>query len=116
MRGWAGLIRVPLASAVLEQGPWTSAVAISWPLVAPASFAALLRYTRYAGWSAAAGNPLALPMLMIRIFAIAFNVALAGDRLDARTVVGTLLALTSAPVVALRSRSRSALLAERGQA
>ena len=42
--------------------------------------------------------------------------ALTGDRLDARMVAGAMLALAGVLVVALRSRPKSALLAEREQA
>ena len=53
---------------------------------------------------------------MTPIFTIAFEVWLTGDRLDARMVVGTLVALMGVLVIALRSGPRSALLAEREQA
>lgn len=123
-QAWVGLVSfVPLAlaSAMLEHGQWTSAVAVGWPFVAAVLFAALvvsvLGHTSYYGLIRRYEANLLAPLtLMTPIFTIGFGVALTGDRLDATMVAGTLLALTGVLVVALRSRSQSPLLAEREQA
>lgn len=123
-QAWVGLVSfVPLtlASAMFEQGQWTSAAAVGWPFVAAVLFAALvvsvLGHTSYYGLIRKYEANLLAPLtLMTPIFTIAFGVALTGDRLDARMVTGALLALAGVLVVALRSRPASALLAEREQA
>ena len=120
-QAWVGLVSfVPLAlaSALLEQGQWTRAVAIGWPFVGAVLLAALvvsvLGHTSYYGLIRRYEANLLAPLtLMTPIFTIAFGVALTGDRLDAHMVVGTLLALTGVLVVARRSRAATALLAER---
>ena len=61
-------------------------------------------------------NLLAPLTLMTPIFTIVFGVWLTGDRLDARMMAGTLVALTGVLVIALRSGPRTALLPEREQA
>lgn len=123
-QAWVGLVSfVPLAlaSATLEHGQWTSAAAIGWPFVAAVLFAALvvsvLGHTSYYGLIRRYEANLLAPLtLMTPIFTIALGVILTGDRLDARMVAGTLLALVGVLVVALRSRSSRTLLAEREQA
>lgn len=123
-QAWVGLVSfVPLtlASAVFEQGQWSSAAAAGWPFVAAVLFAALvvsvLGHTSYYGLIRRYEANLLAPLtLMTPIFTIAFGVALTGDKLDARMVAGAMLALAGVLVVALRSRPKSALLAEREQA
>lgn len=123
-QAWVGLVSfVPLtlASAVFEQGQWSSAAAAGWPFVAAVLFAALvvsvLGHTSYYGLIRRYEANLLAPLtLMTPIFTIAFGVALTGDKLDARMVAGAMLALAGVLVVALRSRPASPLLAEREQA
>lgn len=123
-QAWVGLVSfLPLAlgSAAFESGQWTSAVAAGWPFVAAVLFAALvvsvLGHTSYYGLIRRYEANLLAPLtLMTPLFTIAFGVALTGDRLDAQMVAGALLALAGVLVVALRSRPKSALLAEREQA
>ena len=123
-QAWVGLVSfLPLAvaSAAFEHGQWASAALIGWPFVAAVLFAALvvsvLGHTSYYGLIRRYDANLLAPLtLMTPIFTIAFGVWLTGDRLDARMVVGTLVALTGVLVIALRSSPRSALLAEREQA
>jgi O-acetylserine/cysteine efflux transporter len=123
-QAWVGLVSfVPLAlaSAVFEQGQWTSAAAVGWPFVAAVLFAALvvsvLGHTSYYGLIRRYEANLLAPLtLMTPIFTIAFGVALTGDRLDIRMVAGAMLALAGVLVVALRSQPASPLLAEREQA
>ena len=123
-QAWVGLVSflpLAIASAAFEHGQWASAAAIGWPFVAAVLFAALvvsvLGHTSYYGLIRRYDANLLAPLtLMTPIFTIAFGVWLTGDRLDARMVVGTLVALMGVLVIALRSGPRSALLAEREQA
>ncbi|ONF95834.1 DMT family transporter [Sphingomonas jeddahensis] len=123
-QAWVGLVSfVPLtlASALFETGQWASAAAVGWPFVAAVLFAALvvsvLGHTSYYGLIRKYEANLLAPLtLMTPLFTIAFGVALTGDRVDARMAAGALLALAGVLVVALRSRPKSALLAEREQA
>ena len=123
-QAWVGLVSVlplAIASAALEHDQWTNAMAIGWPFVAAVLFAALivsvLGHTSYYGLIRRYEANLLAPLtLLTPIFTIGFGVMLTDDHLDARMVTGTLLALTGVLVVALRSRPKSALLAEREQA
>lgn len=123
-QAWVGLVSflpLALASAVFEQGQWTSAWAIGWPFVGAVLFAALVvsvvGHTSYYGLIRRYEANLLAPLtLMTPLFTIAFGVVLTGDRLDLRMVAGAMLALAGVLVVALRSRPQSPLLAEREQA
>lgn len=127
-QAWVGLIScIPLtiASALFETGQWERSVAIGWPFVGAVLFAALVvsvvAHTAYYGLiQRYEANLLAPLTLMTPLSAIAFGVALTGDRLDARMIAGAGLALFGVLVVALRARPASdqgkALLAEREQA
>ena len=123
-QAWVGLVSflpLALASALFEEGQWATAAAVGWPFVAAVLFAALVvsvvgHTSYYALIRRYEANMLAPLTLMTPLFTIAFGVALTGDRLDARMVAGAMLALAGVLVVALRSRPKSALLAEREQA
>ncbi|SEJ56115.1 Uncharacterized membrane protein [Sphingomonas sp. OV641] len=123
-QAWVGLVSflpLALASAVFEQGQWTSAWAIGWPFVGAVLFAALVvsvvGHTSYYGLIRRYEANLLAPLtLMTPLFTIAFGVVLTGDRLDLRMAAGAMLALAGVLVVALRSRPQSPLLAEREQA
>lgn len=123
-QAWVGLVSfLPLAvaSALFEEGQWTSAVAVGWPFVGAVLFAALvvsvLGHTSYYGLiSRYEANLLAPLTLMTPLFTIAFGVALTGDKLDMRMIAGAMLALAGVLVVALRSKKATQLLAEREQA
>jgi len=123
-QAWVGLVSflpLAIASATIENGQWASAAAIGWPFVAAVLFAALvvsvLGHTSYYGLIRRYDANLLAPLtLMTPIFTIAFGIWLTDDRLDARMVIGTLVALTGVLVIALRSGTRSALLPEREQA
>lgn len=127
-QAWVGLIScVPLAiaSALFETRQWETAAAVGWPFVAALLFAALVvsvvAHTAYYGLiQRYEANLLAPLTLMTPLSAIAFGVALNGERLDARMIAGAALALAGVLVVALRARPASvpgkALLAEREQA
>ncbi|MFL0586404.1 DMT family transporter [Sphingomonas olei] len=123
-QAWVGLVSfLPLAvaSAVFEEGQWTSAVAVGWPFVGAVLFAALvvsvLGHTSYYGLIRRYEANLLTPLtLMTPLFTIAFGVALTGDKLDMRMIAGAMLALAGVLVVALRSKKATQLLAEREQA
>ncbi|MCC2981547.1 DMT family transporter [Sphingomonas sp. IC4-52] len=123
-QAWVGLVSflpLALATALFEQGQWTSASAIGWPFVGAVLFAALvvsvIGHTSYYGLIRRYEANLLAPLtLMTPLFTIAFGVMLTGDRLDLRMVAGAMLALAGVLVVALRSRPESPLLAEREQA
>ncbi len=123
-QAWVGLVSflpLALASAAIEKGQWEAAAAAGLPFVAAVLFAALVvsvvgHTSYYALIRRYEANMLAPLTLMTPLFTIAFGVALTGDRLDARMVAGAMLALAGVLVVALRSRPKSALLAEREQA
>jgi O-acetylserine/cysteine efflux transporter len=123
-QAWVGLVSaVPLAlaSAVFERGQWQSAAAVGWPFLAAVLFAALvvsvMAHTAYYGLIRRYEANLLAPLtLMTPMSAIALGVLLNGERLDARMIAGAGLALLGVLVVALRARSKSALLAEREQA
>lgn len=123
-QAWVGLVSfLPLAvaSALFEEGQWTSAVAVGWPFVGAVLFAALvvsvLGHTSYYGLIRRYEANLLAPLtLMTPLFTIAFGVALTGDKLDMRMIAGAMLALAGVLVVALRSKKATQLLAEREQA
>ncbi|RSV18528.1 EamA/RhaT family transporter [Sphingomonas sp. ABOLG] len=123
-QAWVGLVSfLPLAvaSALFEEGQWTSAVAVGWPFVGAVLFAALvvsvLGHTSYYGLIRRYEANLLAPLtLMTPLFTIAFGVALTGDKLDMRMIAGAMLALAGGLVVALRSKKATQLLAEREQA
>lgn len=123
-QAWVGLVSflpLALASALVETGQWSAAVAVGWPFVGAVLFAALivsvLGHTSYYGLIRRYEANLLAPLtLMTPLFTIAFGVALTGDKLDARMIAGSMLALAGVLVVALRSKPKSPLLAEREQA
>lgn len=123
-QAWVGLVSfLPLAvaSALFEEGQWTSAMAVGWPFVGAVLFAALvvsvLGHTSYYGLIRRYEANLLAPLtLMTPLFTIAFGVALTGDKLDMRMIAGAMLALAGVLVVALRSKKATQLLAEREQA
>ena len=122
-QAWVGLVSfapLALASALFEEGQWTTASAAGWPFVAAVLFAALVlsvgAHTAYYGLIARYEANLLAPLtLMTPLATIGFGVMLTGDRLDARMLAGAALALAGVLVVALRARPATgpALLAER---
>lgn len=109
-QAWVGLMSflpLSIASVLSEHGQWASASAAGWPFVAAMLFAALVvsvfAHTSYYGLiNRYEANMLAPLTLMTPLSTIAFGVAFTGDRLDARLVVGTTLALIGVLIVALR--------------
>jgi O-acetylserine/cysteine efflux transporter len=109
-QAWVGLMSflpLSLASALTEHGQWASAVAAGWPFVAAMLFAALVvsvfaHTSYYALITRYEATMLAPLTLMTPLSTIAFGVAFTGDRLDARLMIGTALALLGVLIVALR--------------
>lgn len=122
-QAWVGLSSfVPLAigSALIEQGQWSSGVAVGWPFVAAMLFAALVvsvfAHTAYYGLIGRYEATLLAPLtLMTPLATIALGVLITGDQLGGRMMVGASLALLGVLVVALRpSRAPVAQVQERG--
>lgn len=101
------LVPLALASALVEHGQWQASIAVGWPFVAAVLFSALVvsvcAHTAYY-WLIARyeANLLAPLTLMTPLSTIALGVLITGDTLDARMIVGSVLALLGVLVVALR--------------
>ncbi|MEO5492877.1 MAG: DMT family transporter [Sphingomonas sp.] len=102
-----GFVPLGLASALFEHGQWSASVAVGWPFVGAVLFSALIvsvcahsaYYWLIARYEANLLSPLTL---MTPLSTIALGVALTGDRLDGRMIVGSALALLGVLVIALR--------------
>nr|WP_295658784.1 EamA family transporter [Polymorphobacter sp.] len=109
-QAWVALVSfAPLAvgSALFEHGQVAQAVAAGWPFALTMLFSAyvvsLVAHTTYYGLIARYEANLLAPLtLMTPLATISFGVMLTGDRLDARMIAGTVLALTGVLIVALR--------------
>jgi O-acetylserine/cysteine efflux transporter len=109
-QAWVALVSfAPLAAgtALLEHGQVATAIAAGWPFAAAMLFSAyavsLFAHTSYYRLIALYEANLLAPLtLMTPLSAIAFGVALTGDRLDARMLAGSGLALAGVLIVALR--------------
>ncbi len=123
-QAWVALVScLPLAatSALVERGQAAAALAAGWPFVAAVLFSALivslLAHTAYYALIARYEANLIAPLtLMTPLATIGFGVTFTGDRLDARMIAGTALALSGVLIVALRrNRATEALVRrERG--
>jgi drug/metabolite transporter (DMT)-like permease len=117
-QAWVGLVSLlplALASALLERDQFASAVAAGWPFVAALLFAAIcvsvFAHTVYYGLIGRYEANLLAPLtLMTPLSTMAFGVALTGDRLDARMILGAALALGGVLIVALRRKPATPLL------
>lgn len=109
-QAWVALtsfVPLGLASALFEHGQWSASLAIGWPFVAAILFSALIvsvcGHTAYYWLIARYEANLIAPLtLMTPLSTIALGVMITGDRLDARMVIGAVLALAGVLVVALR--------------
>ncbi len=119
-QAWVGLTGFALlapASALLERGQWQAATTIGWPFVGAVLFTALVvsvcahsfYYWLIARYEANLLSPLTL---MTPLATIGLSVCLLGDRLDARMIVGAVLALAGVLVIALRTRTTSIVVAQ----
>jgi drug/metabolite transporter (DMT)-like permease len=109
-QAWVGLTGVASlgpASALFESHQWQAGVAAGWPFLAALLFSALFvsvcahsaYYWLIARYEA---NLLAPLTLMTPLSTIALGVLITGDRLDARMVLGAVLALLGVLIIALR--------------
>src|SRR5262249_49578453 len=98
-QAWAGLSAVfplALASALRETGQIDSSIRGGWTLVACVAFSALIvsviAHTAYY-WliNRYEANLIAPLMLLSPISAIGFSIALLGDRLDTRMIIGAVI-------------------------
>jgi len=109
-QAWVALtsfVPLGLASALLEHDQWHASAAIGWPFVAAILFSALIvsvcGHTAYYWLIGRYEANLIAPLtLMTPLSTIALGVLLTGDRLDARMILGAVLALAGVLVVALR--------------
>lgn len=122
-QAWVGLVSafpLALASALLEQDQWASATAAGWPFLAALLFAAFLvsvfAHTAYYGLIGRHEANLLAPLTLVTpLSTIGFGVALTGDRIDGRQILGTILALLGVLVVAVRRKASTPLLLAREQ-
>lgn len=109
-QAWVALtsfVPLGLASALFEHGQWQASLAVGWPFVAAILFSALIvsvcGHTAYYWLIARYEANLIAPLtLMTPLSTIALGVMITGDTLDARMVLGAVLALAGVLVVALR--------------
>jgi O-acetylserine/cysteine efflux transporter len=124
-QAWAGLsaiLPLALASTFLETGQLAKTVSGGWTLLACVAFSALIvsvvAHTAYYGLIHRYEANLVAPLiLMSPIFTIGLGVALLGDRLDMRMVVGAVITLLGVLIIALRPNRvmpRALLIRERG--
>jgi O-acetylserine/cysteine efflux transporter len=123
-QAWAGLSAVlplALASALLESDQLPKAVSGGWVLLGCVAFSGLIvsviAHTAYY-WliNRYEANLIAALVLMSPVFTIGFGVALLGDRLDTRMIVGAVMTLIGVLIIALRPNRvmpRALLIRER---
>jgi O-acetylserine/cysteine efflux transporter len=109
-QAWLGLTGFALLApltALLERGDWHRAVEAGWPFLAALLFSALIvsviAHTAYymliVRYEA---NMLAPLTLITPLSTIALGVALMGDKLDTRMIIGAAIALVGVLIVAVR--------------
>lgn len=110
LQAWVGLTSfaalLPL-TVLLDRSDWHFAVAAGWPLVGALLFSALivsvLGHTAYYMLIQRYEANLLAPLTLITPLAtIALGIAITGDRLDTKMIVGTGIALIGVLIVALR--------------
>lgn len=113
LQAWVGLTSfaalVPL-TVLLDRSDWHFAMAAGWPLVGALLFSALvvsvLGHTAYYMLIQRYEANLLAPLTLITPLAtIALGIAITGDRLDNKMIVGTGIALIGVLIVALRRTS-----------
>lgn len=118
--GFVSVIALALCSSLFEQGQWSAAIAIGWPLVMAVLFTALIvsvgaHSAYYYLISQYEANLLAPLTLITPLATIAFGVLITHDDFDLRMAVGAALALGGVLIVALRRKPATALLVDREQ-
>jgi len=109
-QAWVGMSSLALLlplSALLERQDWFHAAAAGWPFVGAVLFSALvvsvLAHTAYYVLIQRYEANLLSPLTLITPLAtIGMGIAITGDRLDARTIAGSAIALIGVLIVALR--------------
>lgn len=122
-QAWVGLtsaIFLSVLSAAIEVGQWQSAAEVGWPFVAAIVFTALIvsvgAHTAYYHLIARYEANLLAPLtLMTPMATIALGVAITGDLVDSRMMIGAAIALTGVALVAVRPKAATSLLLEREQ-
>lgn len=118
--GFVSVIALGLASALVEQGQWSAAAAVGWPLVAAVLFTALIvsvgahsAYYYLIGLYEA--NLLAPLTLITPLATIGLGVLITHDDFDLRMGLGAALAIGGVLIVALRRKPATAFLLDREQ-
>ena len=120
-QAWVGLVSVTalgLASASVEQGQVTAALAVGWPFLAAVLFTALIvsvgaHSVYYYLIDHYEANLLAPLTLMTPLATIGFGVWITNDHFDLRMAIGGGLAMVGVLIVALRRKPATELLVER---
>ena len=105
--GLTGFVLLTPLSVLLERGEWHYGFEAGWPMLAALLYSALvvsvLAHTAYYLLIARYEANLLAPLTLITPLAtITLGVAITGDTLDARLVVGSAVALTGVLIVAVR--------------
>ncbi|HEX8419986.1 MAG TPA: EamA family transporter, partial [Sphingomonas sp.] len=113
--GLMSFLPLSIASALTEHNQWPSAIAAGWPFVAAMLFAALVvsvfaHTCYYMLIDRYEANLLAPLTLMTPLSTIGFGVMITGDRLDARLIVGSALALLGVLIIVVRRNQVAPLL------
>ncbi len=122
-QAWVGLvslIALTLSSSLIEQGQWSAAIAIGWPLVAAVLFTALIvsvgaHSAYYYLIHHYEANLLAPLTLMTPLATIVLGVLITHDNFDFRMGLGAALAIGGVLIVALRRKPATELLVDREQ-
>lgn len=120
-QAWVGLISASVLgplSLILEEGQWSAAASVGWPLVAAILFTAIIVsigahsiYYHLIGRYEA--NLVAPLTLMTPLGTIALGVMITNDHFDLRMGIGAALAMLGVLIVALRDKPTTALLVEK---
>ncbi|VWX58943.1 DMT family transporter [Sphingorhabdus sp. 109] len=122
-QAWVGLVSViilTLSSALFEQGQWSAAIAVGWPLAAAVLFTALIvsvgaHSAYYSLIRQYEANLLAPLTLITPLATIGLGVWITNDAFDLRMALGAALAIGGVLIVALRPKPATALLVDREQ-
>jgi len=122
-QAWVGLVSVitlTLCSALFEEGQWSAAMAVGWPLAAAVLFTALIvsvgaHSAYYSLIRKYEANLLAPLTLITPLATIGLGVWITNDEFDLRMALGAALAIGGVLIVALRPKPATALLVDREQ-
>ncbi|ASK90123.1 DMT family transporter [Sphingorhabdus sp. SMR4y] len=122
-QAWVGLVSVitlTLCSALFEEGQWSAAMAVGWPLAGAVLFTALIvsvgaHSAYYSLIRKYEANLLAPLTLITPLATIGLGVWITNDEFDLRMALGAALAIGGVLIVALRPKPATALLVDREQ-